>query len=96
MTGLLIVYVCYIYLDQLYQSALIINPRTLQTQDQALYLKKRIQGVSKELGLSDFSLANRSDIELKRLSQLKGKIVDRATIYLKVIKDHEEKFSRYR
>lgn len=94
MTGLLIVYVCYIYLDQLYQSALIINPRTLQTQDQALHLKKRIQGISKELGLSDFSLANRSDIELKRLSQLKGKIVDRATIYLKVTQDHEEKLTK--
>ncbi|MDN3954446.1 hypothetical protein [Sporolactobacillus laevolacticus] len=81
-------------MDQLYQSALIVNPKTLQIQDRPLRPKDRIQRNSDATGFrfASFSLAGKS--KMQKLDQMTGQLADQEHVYLKITSNHQQYLSK--
>lgn len=91
---MLFVYAGYTYLDQLYQSAVIADPETLQVQDQPFRPGDRSQQHSDATGVqfANDSLAGKS--KMKQLTEMTGQVADQDNIYLKMTSNHQQYLSK--
>lgn len=95
--GLLYLYGVAVYWDQTHQKALMLNPKTLKTKQQALAAPdqwRAEEGLS-NYGLSNFSIAGMNHAQIKDISSLQGKRVDHRELYIQqLVNDRVHRLSR--
>lgn len=94
-TGIIVLYILYTYLDLSSQSTIITNPKTFSidevslSKQQQLYEKNLLH-----LGFSKSTISSMTDNEVQQYGKIKGKIVDRIDLYIKINGNNDQHISK--